>query len=580
MLLFKSMTGSDLLTKLVLLAYLHFERSYSDTSQLCELLNLGLSKNKLEKALGYLVDEGYLVKKVTIQQDGRLKKCMCLPSAVTDECKFIWQGYADSSRWERALEQILKSASSCQKEQSAETHSLTELDHFVMITCLLNADEFRYFTDSNAKCIAESIGINVTQFKRSFSKLIKSNLINHVTNGFNASTLFGKITALFRIELRPLGFDTVNLVPEFEHLRLRKSPKFLRLLKLHKIALDKPKRSMSKSKRARILPRPPSSLLNMGISDSDIHRLTAQFSDELFQALHEIFIYAILVSIRNNVNQSRRLQDDQCEAEHLFQSINASVSAVISEILSYEEPKNCEVTECPEPTSLSTDEPKNSEVTECSEPTSLSTDEPKNSEVTECSEPTSLSTDEPKNSEVTECSEPTSLSTDEPMNSEETECFEPTSLYIEELKESEVTKYSELTSLSAEEREYFRTFVVSWLIAEAVDVGLLLAKQCKVFAKTNPGLDFNNCCFIYTFGSVGFRVKTEDGKALKKYYKPIDFVISDIIHRAQDGSPPVIDRIFDNGVLYEVVELKPRVSKAKGVKKVDVVAPAKTDSTN
>ncbi len=513
MLLFKSMTGSDLQTKLVLLAYLRFERSYSDTSQLCELLNLGLSKNKLEKALGYLVDEGYLLKTVSLQQDGRLKKGMTLPVAVTDECKFIWQRYADSSRWESALERILKSVSSCKEGLVAKTHSLTELDHFVMITCLLNVDERGYVDDSLAKNVAATIGINVTQFNRSLSRLIKSNSINQVTNGITASTLFGKLTSHYRIGLRPSGLNTVSLVPELEHLRLRKSPQFLRLLKLHKTALNKYKRAVSKSKRAIILPRPPSNLLSMGISDSDIHRLTVQMPADLFCALHEIFIYAILVSIRNNVNQSRRLQDDQCEAEHLYQSINASVSAVISEILSYEEPKNCEVTECPEPTSLSTDEPKNSEVTECFEPTSSSTDEPKNSEVTEC---------------------------------------------------------SESTSLSAEERENYRNFIISWLIAEAVDVGMQLAKQCQVFAKANPSLDFSNCSFIETFGIIAFAdTAEEDGEAQKTYSKTIDFFISGIVNRAQSESCPVNDSIVDNGVLYEIRKFQPRVSQTKGVKKAD-----------
>lgn len=494
MLLFKSMTGSDLLTKLVLLAYLHFERSYSDTSQLCELLNLGLSKNTLEKALGYLVDEGYLVKTVTPQQDKRLKKSMTLPAAVTDECKFIWQSYADSSKWEHALEQILKSVSSCKEGLVAKTRSLTELDHFVMITCLLNVDERGYVDDSLAKNVAATIGINVTQFNRSLSRLIKSNSINQVTNGITASTLFGKLTSHYRIGLRPSGLNTVSLVPELEHLRLRKSPQFLRLLKLHKTALNKYKRAVSKSKRAIILPRPPSNLLSMGISDSDIHRLTVQMPADLFCALHEIFIYAILVSIRNNVNQSRRLQDDQCEAEHLYQSINASVSAVISEILSYEEPKNCEVTECPEPTSLSTDEPKNSEVTAC----------------------------------------------------------------------------SESTSLSAEERENFRNFIISWLIAEAVDVGMQLAKQCQVFAKANPSLDFSNCSFIETFGIIAFAdTAEEDGEAQKTYSKTIDFFISGIVNRAQSESCPVNDSIVDNGVLYEIRKFQPRVSQTKGVKKAD-----------
>lgn len=514
MLLFKSMTGSDLLTKLVLLAYLHFERSYSNTSQLYELLNLGLPKNKLEKALGYLVDEGYLVKTVTLQRDGRLKKGMTLPVAVTDECKFIWQRYADSSKWESALEQILKSASGCQEEQSAKTHSLTELDHFVMITCLVNADEFRYFTDSNAKCIAESIGINVTQFEQSFLKLIQINLIYQVTKELNNSVIFQNASTFYRIKMPSSRLNTVILVPEFEHWGFRKRPEFLRLLARYKTALDKYKRLQdSESNRAVKNPRPPPNLLAMGISDIEIQRLAALIPVGLFQTLREVFLDTILGAIRNYVNQSRRVLGKQSDNKHLFQSVNASVSALIGKVLSYEEPTICEVTECPEPTPSSTEEHQNCDVTECSESTSSSTEEPKTCEVTE---------------------------------------------------------RSESTSLSAEERENFRNFIISWLIAEAVDVGMQLAKQCQVFAKANPSLDFSNCSFIETFGIIAFAdTAEEDGEAQKTYSKTIDFFISGIVNRAQSESCPVNDSIVDNGVLYEIRKFQPRVSQTKGVKKAD-----------
>lgn len=507
------MTGSDLLTKLVLLVYLYFARSYGNNLLVSEFLNLGIPPKKLDKALKYLVDEGYLVKELTLQLgDERLKKQMKVPSGVTDECKFIWQSDRDSLMWENALEQILKSLFS-HRQGHAKSHSLSELDYFVMIGCLVIADEFRYFTLNPAEYIFESIGIDVEQCHCSFSKLIKSNLIHHVTDGFNASTFFGKLKSLYRIELRPFGLNTVSLIPEVERLRFRKSVKFLRLLELHKTALNKYEQlQVSKSKRARIPPQPPSNLLNMGISESNIHRLAAQTPTELFKAFHEIFKYAALISIRDNVKQYPLSQDEECDTVHLFQSVNDSISAVIGEILSYEEPITCKETKCSEATSLSIDEPGNCEVTECSEATLLSTDEPRNCEVTTCSEP---------------------------------------------------------MSLSNEEREYFRAFVISGLIAEAVDFGLQLAKQCQVFAKTNPGFNFNNCCFIETFRSVGFRVKEQDGEAQKTYSKTIDFVISGIIDYAQDESRPFIERIFDDGVLHEVVELKPSDSQAKGDKKAE-----------
>lgn len=351
------MTGSDLPTKLVLLVYLYFERSYGNNSLLDEFLNLGISKNNLEKALRYLVDEGYLVKTLTLQpEDRRLKKRIGLPSSVTDECRLMWRSYADSSKWENAFDKISKILLSSQQGQ-AKSSKLTALDHFVIITCLVNTDEFRYFNDAPAKLLAESIGIDAARFKESISKLIKTNLIFQVTNGVSASALFGKLRSLYQIELRPLGISTVSLIPEFKFVGLAKYPTFLIQLVRHKAVLNKRKRlQVSESKQVAKGRRPPEQLLKMGLTDKEVHNLAAMISPKVFRALGEIFIYAIWASLRISLNECLRAQEGKSDSAHLFRSIDTSVSAIVNKVLSYEEHSIFAVAEISESPSFSSTE--------------------------------------------------------------------------------------------------------------------------------------------------------------------------------------------------------------------------------
>lgn len=468
------MTSSDLLTKLVLLVFLHFERSYGNVSLLSKFLDLGISKNKLEKAVKYLVAEGYLVRTLVIQpEDGRSKKRISLPREVTDECRLMWLGDANSSEWEGALQQILDSFSGSRHDHLSKTHTLTEKDHFVLITCLMNADKSRFFTDGPAKSLAESIGIDGRQFMRSISKLIELNLIYRITAGMNVSVLFGKLKSIYRIQLRPLAFQTVSFVPD-HYLGFRRFPHLLTWLALHKSALTKYKRSqVSKSKRLAKAPRIPNYLAAMAISDNQIQRLTNLISGEVYKALSDIFTYAILVSIRNYVKQCRRLQNRQTDTGQLFKSVNASVSQALSQVLSYEEPRNFELTESIQP-----------------------------------------------------------------------------------------------QTLSAQEKEFFREFLMSGLIAETVDLGLRFAMQCQLFAKANPSLDFSHCSFIYGSGLVGYEGKTESGKATTVIIKKIDFIVRGIIKRAEDESQLVTDSMCAYGEVYKVAFFKSRVSKVKDAKRL------------